>query len=220
MKIHYIHLLSIFISLISYSQTFNNHWIRTNQKYFRIGIVKEGIYRLNFTQLSSAGVPMGDFDPRNLQLFHNGKEQPIYVAGEQDGIFHSTDYIEFYARNNDGWLDSALYITPKHHLNPDYSLYNDTAVYYLTWNTSLTNARYKTYDNTNFDSYIPLSYCIGVSRINYTTRYNAAEAGTYLTTSEGWTGEIIGMEKSFSDKILIPNFVNSSFKSFAEMKYI
>jgi len=86
-----------------------NDWIDYNQKYYRIKIINEGIYKIDYNTLVSVGMPIGTFDPRQLRIMHNGKEEYIYVKGEADGSFGASDYIEFYANKNDGWLDSAVY---------------------------------------------------------------------------------------------------------------
>ena len=71
-------------------------------------------------------------NPKQFQIFHNGVEQSILVAGESDGVFDPVDYIEFYGEKNDGWLDAQLYEDPVNHIDPYYSLFCDTAAYFLT----------------------------------------------------------------------------------------
>ena len=51
--------------------------------------------RIDYQTLINSGIPISSINPRNLQLFARGKEVPIYIEGENDGVFHPTDFIEF-----------------------------------------------------------------------------------------------------------------------------
>ena len=130
------------LALLSFAQ-FGNEWINYNQTYYKFELAEQGIYRLSYETLDSAGIPVSTIDPRNFQLFTKGKEQAIWIEGESDGSFDPGEYIEFYGEGNDGWLDSALYRSPEEHTNPYYSLYSDSLPYFLTWNSSKVNLRFK-----------------------------------------------------------------------------
>lgn len=34
----------------------------------------------------NAGIPIGNIDPRGIQLFGRGKEVPLYIQGEADSV--------------------------------------------------------------------------------------------------------------------------------------
>jgi hypothetical protein len=108
-----------------------NEWIDHQQVYVKIPVAKNGIYRLTNALLNNAGFPT-NIDPRNLQLYHRGAQQPLIVAGEEDGIFDGDDYVEFYGRKNDGTLDTKLYEDPSYQPHQYYNLFNDTTFYFLT----------------------------------------------------------------------------------------
>jgi hypothetical protein len=116
--------------------------------WVRIAIKARGIYKLNRTDLSTAGVNVAAIDPRTLRLFHgSGKVLPISnfvqrdsleetaitVTGETDGVFGGDDFIMFYANGPDfwDWSDSMQY-----HLNP----YGDRKVFYLTYGGSFSES--------------------------------------------------------------------------------
>src|SRR5690348_7997391 len=102
--------LGLFLSvLIQASAQVGNEWINFNQSYFKIPVGKDGIYKLGYTDLQAAGFPLGSVDPRNIQLFHRGEEQAIYIEGEADAQLNPSDFIEFYGQRNDGTLDAELY---------------------------------------------------------------------------------------------------------------
>lgn len=79
------------------------------QTAFKIGVKQSGYYRVNQADLVTAGFSSG-IDPRNLQLFEDGIERPIFVQGEQDGRLDAGDYVEFYGRSLDtAYTDTHVY---------------------------------------------------------------------------------------------------------------
>lgn len=134
------------------AQSYGNEWINYSQKYYKIGIFKNGVYRIDSATLASAGISVGSIDVRNLQLFNNGKEVPLYIESN-DFTLNKNEFIEFYGTKNDGALDTLLYVHTPHLPNPYFSLVNDTAMYYLTWNQSVNNRRMQVETDTAFSSY-------------------------------------------------------------------
>lgn len=204
-------LLSILLGLFScigFAQQYANDWITYSQKYYRIPITSEGIYRVTYNDLVSYGISVGDFDPRNLQIVHNGKILPLFVSGESDFVFNVQDYFEFYAPGrNTGWLDTAMYMK-NNPLNPDYSLYNDTASYFLTFANTLTSPRYDTTRNTNYVSYTAQTYCIRKVRQNYTSVYNSSAHAPYIYEGEGWCDNFFNMGGNTEKVLSTPQFAN------------
>lgn len=109
-----------------------NEWIDFNQRYVKIPVRSEGFYRVTPFNFSELGLSASSIDPKTFRLIRRGKECAISVIGEQDNSFDGADYIEFYGVGNDGNDDRDLYLD---HIptNPYYSLYTDTAAYFLTW---------------------------------------------------------------------------------------
>jgi len=106
-------------------------WIRYDQPYLKMKISRDGLYRIPAGRLMAAGWLVDQIEPERYQLFVLGEEVPLYASS--DGPFGPGDYLEFYGRRNRGQLDRYLYEDPDTHpLNPAYSLYSDTAVYFLT----------------------------------------------------------------------------------------
>jgi hypothetical protein len=62
----------------------------------KMTIKDEGWYRITQPALAAAGFDMRS-NPRNLQLFVDGVEQPMLVSGESDNSFDASDAVEFYA---------------------------------------------------------------------------------------------------------------------------
>jgi CSLREA domain-containing protein len=61
----------------------------------KLTIREEGWYRVTQAELLAAGIDP-KIDPRQLQLYVEGAEQPMLVAGEDDGRLDAGDVIEFY----------------------------------------------------------------------------------------------------------------------------
>ncbi|HSV87214.1 MAG TPA: C25 family cysteine peptidase, partial [Bacteroidales bacterium] len=189
------------------SQPFGNEWIIYDQQYYAIKIHENGLYRISYSVLQNAGIPVGSIDPRGFQLFHRGIEQPIIVRNESSGIFAPGDYILFYAERNDGYLDQELYRGRLNHPNPDFSLFTDTTTYYLTWNNLLNNKRFVSETDVNFDGHTPAAFFLHTERINFTSHYYRGEPNAFgatdpeYTPSEGWFGAPLTLGRSISHTV-------------------
>ncbi|HEY0030671.1 MAG TPA: C25 family cysteine peptidase [Bacteroidia bacterium] len=196
------------------SQTYGNEWINYSQNYYKIKIAKNGVYRIDSLTMASAGIPVGPggIDPNNFQLFNKGAQQKIYIEGESDGVFNSSDFIEFYAEKNDGTLDSLLYINYSFLPNPYYSLINDTAVYYLTWNSSVTNSRMSVEPVSSFAGFSPDNYFFKDEVLELHSGYYEGQTDyvgstdSRYTKSEGWfDGNVIDLGNSAVYGLNTPN---------------
>jgi|GEM_PF-1032217 len=115
----------------------SDSWIHYSNDYVKLGVVADGIYRLRYDDLLSYGVPVNSINPRTLKIYMKGKEQPIYVFGEGDNVFHQNDYIEFLGRRNYG---DTRYREPAPYNSAYYEYlnrYSDTTIYWLTWGGSV-----------------------------------------------------------------------------------
>ena len=139
----------LLFTVYSSSQPYWNEWIVFSQKYYKIPVSQNGIYRLDYQKLLSnaSTQQLLSIDTRNFQIFFRGIEQHIYIKdADANNLIGPNDYIEFYGQKNDGSLDSILYKgdlykNPVRQPNPYYSLFNDTSMYFLTWNNLTTNNR-------------------------------------------------------------------------------
>ncbi|PON14209.1 hypothetical protein C2W62_30275 [Candidatus Entotheonella serta] len=75
----------------------------------KIDIWERGWYRVSRLELVVAGLDP-NVDPNRLQLFVQGQQQAIVVAGGEDGRLDSQDAIEFYGMGFDmPWSDTRTY---------------------------------------------------------------------------------------------------------------
>ncbi|MBI3500684.1 MAG: hypothetical protein HY063_02730 [Bacteroidetes bacterium] len=180
-----------------------NEWINYGQQYYKIPVAQNGIYRLDYATLSPV-INVSNIDLHKFQIFFRGQEQYIYVKdnGNND-TFDINDYIEFYGRKNDGSLDSVLYKGDLYNLkvrqpNPYYSLFNDTSMYFLTWNNSTTNKRITDSSDTNFSFYPASNYFMKEIINEYHSYYYTGKRGSNDVTYpkydevEGWAADKFG----------------------------
>ena len=185
-----------FIGHAIFSQPFGNEWIQYNQSYYRFKIWNDGIYRISYSSIVQAIPELTSIDPRNIQIFNKGHEQAIFVEGENDGTWDNADFIEFYGRKNTGWFDTSLYPNSIDQSNPHYSLFSDTAAYYITWNNSISNLRMVSETDVNFAGLTAAPYFINQVINQQTsdyyfgeTDYNNSTDPEY-TNGEGWSGSV------------------------------
>lgn len=109
-----------------------NQWIDYDRDYYKIPTASDGVFRLSYTTLSASGIPVESIDPREIRVFHRGREVAVTIQGEADGRFDQEDFLEFIGRRNDARLDEGLYDNPDWIPNPYYNTYNDTTAFFLT----------------------------------------------------------------------------------------
>lgn len=188
------------------AQNYGNEWIdySSSRRYLKIPIAETGVFKIDYNTLNFAtqlvGSNLSSIDPRSLQVFARGQEQYIHVEGEDDGVFNASDFIEFYAERNDGWLDEGLYPSASEHTNPYYSLYNDTIYYFLTWDPSGAASTFR-YDEVAYGTppSTPLSYYIEEQNKYYNQGYHSGKAivGSDVSVAQylggkGWTSNRSG----------------------------
>ncbi len=111
---------------------YGNEWIDYGQQYFKIMVAEDGIYRISYETLQNNGLPVNTINGSQYQLWRLGEEQPLYITA--GGPLAPGDFIEFYGQKNRSELDRYLFQDPDNEmLNPWYSLFTDTAAYFLTW---------------------------------------------------------------------------------------
>lgn len=106
--------------------------------WYKFHVVKSGVYKVSKSFLQQLGMDT-NVDPRRLKIYGNGgrmvplsnavdypmdlAENAIQVIGEDDGVFHDSDYILFYAEGVDVWNNESL---------TSVNLYDSYSYYYVT----------------------------------------------------------------------------------------
>lgn len=201
------HLLAlIFFSALAANAQFNNEWIDYSKTYYKIKIGANGLYRISKSSLDAAGI--GNTSAEAYQLWRNGQEVPVYTS-VGTGPLAANDYLEFYGQKNDGKPDRVLYRNPASQLSDKVSLFTDTAVYFLTVNTSSANLRYTTIANNVSGTLPPPAayvwanvrhdYVNSGTGLPYVNKGDAVNYGEFVYSSSFERGEWLS-----SDEI-IPN---------------
>jgi Peptidase family C25 len=178
---------------------YGNEWINYAQSYYKISVSENGVYRLDNASLRASGIPLSNVAANRFRLYNRGREIPMFTTTE--GIMASNDFVEFYGQKNRSELDVYTYSKGATQLlNPEYSNYTDTAVYYLTWQESPSTLRYT----------------------------NQANILTSPPTAEAWfwhTEKKIFIESALkpgfnTDKVYLPEFLNGEgFGSIASQDF-
>lgn len=173
-------LFLMLVSLKAYTQPFRNEWIDYNKTYYRFAVTPavpvsgatsnhahkadyNMLYRIPYATLLAQGlatVPVEQF-----QLIRNGAEVPIYTY-PASGIMGTDGFIEFWGRANDGSTDRDLYRTALNQLNDRWSMFSDTAYYYLSINTGSNLRITDAVHNPLASTLIPDSFFMHTVRIN------------------------------------------------------
>lgn len=112
--------------------------------WYKLGVVAEGVYRIDANFLRTLNIDPSSIDPRTLRIYGNGGgmlpqansapraddlvENPVWVTGEADGRLDANDALFFFADAQTQWrqrMNGTLF----HEKN----LYCDTTYYFLTW---------------------------------------------------------------------------------------
>lgn len=210
---------------------YGNEWIRYNQFYYKIPVAQTGLYRITYTDLQSAGFPVGSVDPRRLQVFHRGVEQAIYVEGESDAVFNVTDYIEFYGVKNDGTQDAELYKPSTSQPHTYYNIFNDTTWYFLTYNLLQAGKRMPVTWEVNVTSIPKETSHVHENLLVLANQYatgighgsppNNFIQNTFFDLGEGWTGILLRQNEQ-ADYVLqnITNHVQADGTPILEVQVV
>ncbi len=103
---------------------YGHEWIDYDRAYLKVSVIEDGVFRISSQQIAAAGMVLNETNADKWTLHHQGQAVPIEVT--DDGIV-------FYGEKNRGELDQHLFESPEEmQLNERYSMYCDTANYYLS----------------------------------------------------------------------------------------
>lgn len=110
--------------------------------WYKIGVVKNGVYKISYSFLNALGIDVDNLDPAAINIFGNGTgmlaevnnqfrpddllKNAIYVNDGGDGSFDSNDFILFYAKGPDKWN----YNTAGYYYHSK-NIYCDTSYYFI-----------------------------------------------------------------------------------------
>jgi hypothetical protein len=125
-------------------KSFVNSSVLASGKWFKIGVTKEGVFKMDKAFLTTLGIDINTLDPRNIRVYGNGgklmseknsdfkyddlRENAIYVSGENDGVFNDADYVLFYGQSTDTWKHQPGSDIPFDH---QMHYFSDTSFYFI-----------------------------------------------------------------------------------------
>jgi len=159
---------------------YGNEWIDFSKTYYKIRIADDGVYRISQPLLAANG--LSAVAGSQLRLWHIGQQIPIYTSTE--GLFSSTDYVEFWGEKNRDEVDRYLFEdASRDNLNPRYSMFSDTAAYYLSWESSGQGLRYATLPNDLNNLPPKEPYCWQTVEQVYNSAHSKKKLGDEMTFS-------------------------------------
>ena len=134
-------LIYFFVQIIS-AQTVNS--VLSTGDWFKFSVDTTGVFKIDKNFLQQLGVSTNNLNPKKIHIYGNGgnllpvlnsdfryndlQENAIYIKGENDGSFDSSDFILFYAKGAHDWIVDTEQNTAKHRQN----IYSNEAHYFLT----------------------------------------------------------------------------------------
>lgn len=196
------------------SVQFKSESVLSSGSWYKVAVNKTGIHRLTYQDLSNMGIPMGSTNPKNIRLYglHGGmlpentlrfryddlQEAAIFIEGEDDGVFNTSDYLLFYGESPNEWKYSTNSKLLEMHLH----LYSDFTYYFIT------------IDNGEGKRIMPSPSSTEPPN-NFITKYHDAvhyemEEQNLINTGRIWFGETFDLFNNLVQEYNIPNIDKSS----------
>lgn len=133
----------------------------SSQVWIRMEIIASAVYRLSRFELNNLGLDLSGVDPRTIRMFYGGGEElpvdndvarpefreiPIFIEGEEDGVFDGNDVVLFYGES----IDRLKYDEELERLTFLKNHYTSRNVYWLTYDGSFSSVpkRWESIDGT------------------------------------------------------------------------
>ncbi len=185
-----------------------------NGNWYNFNVSQSGIHIITYNDLVTLGISPSSIDPRNIRIYGNGGmmlpesnaafmhddlvENAIFVNGENDGVFNSSDYILFYGQGPNYWIADTTNKVYKHQKNK----YVVSSNYFITADLG-TGKRIQTlsslpqaadYSVTEFDDYA----------------FHELDSLNLIKSGREFYGEVFDVNTSYSFAFNFPNIVPSS----------
>ncbi len=189
------------------------HSVLETGTWYKIGVVQNGIHKIDKSFLTNLGINVSSIDPHNIRIYGNGggmlpeanssfryddlQEDAIQVVGESDGHFDDGDYVLFYGQGPNQWKYDSIGQKFYHILN----IYSDTTYYFITTDlgagkriSNLSDSGSPNQFISTFDDY----------------QFHELEAENFISSGRNWYGEAFEFQTSQSFPFNFPSIVTSS----------
>lgn len=194
-------------------RVYTNESVLNSGDWFKIGVTQNGVHKLTYKALKDLGLPIDSIDPRNLQLYGNGggmlpyanykpryddlKQNSIYVEGESDAKFDSTDYILFYGTSQVKWNHNDSLGFYERQVN----YYADTTYYFVHVGDVVGKRIYQRANQTN-----PTNQVTAFDDFYY----HEIDQTNFLKSGREWFGESMDdLNNSVTFSAPTPNLISS-----------
>jgi len=182
--------------------------------WYKVGVLYDGIHRMDYNFLKNLGIDPEVISPQDIKVYGNGggqlpyanssfryddlQENSIFVSGEGDGKFDSTDYVLFFGQSQHRWTYNTTDQQFHHNLN----IYSDTTYYFITTDLGPGKRILSQGSSTLSPNHVVTTY----------NGYLFHELETYNLIRSGriWMGEEFDILTSYSYNISVPNIDLSS----------
>ncbi|MBI4929213.1 MAG: type IX secretion system sortase PorU [Bacteroidetes bacterium] len=195
-------------------KTYALNSVLANGKWYKVSVVADGIYKMDYAFLKKSGLDVDSIMPQNIRMYGNGggqlpyansgfryddlQENAIVVVGESDGKFDPSDYVLFYGQSQHRWKYNSTDKRFHHNLN----VYSDTTYYFITTDlgagkrimTQSSSSLPPTNTITSFDDYT----------------FHESEAVNLIKSGRQFMGETFDILTSYSFAFNFPNIETTS----------
>lgn len=178
--------------------------VLSSGKWYKVAVAKNGVYKIDATVLKKMGFDPAKTDPRKIKIFGNSGgmlpqannisrpndliENAIYVKGESDGVFNSSDYILFYAQG----ADRSYFDTKRNIFFYEKNLFSDKNFYFIT--VSETSGK-RTGTSADLGSAFPV-----ISQYENFAYYELDQTNE-LKSGREWYGELFDLTTEFTKSV-------------------
>lgn len=195
-------------------ELYSSNSVLSSGTWYKVAVLNDGVHMVDYNFFKDLGIDPDSIVPRNIKVYGNGggqlpyanssfrhddlQENSIFVFGEGDGKFDTTDYVLFFGQSQHRWKYSSVDNQFHHNLN----IYSDTTYYFIT--VDLGPGKRIMSQNSS-----------AISPTTIVTSYNDYlfhELETYNLIKSGriWMGEEFDIITSYSYNVSIPNIDLSS----------
>lgn len=189
--------------------------VLSDHTWYKIGVVEDGVYRLDGATLQSLGVELGTLDPERIRLFGNVAgalpeanassryddltEVAIELTGADDGTFDAQDQILFYGQ---GPVKLSLGTTNTY--TYERHPYTDTLYYFLCLDGSAPGLR------MSGQSPVEVAQETPAINIFLDCWYHESEEISPFASGRTWYGDMITAQEGYREfRYDMPGFVKS-----------
>ena len=201
----------------SNSKSFLSSSALASGDWYKVGVVSDGVYKINHAFLESLGVDMTSVDPQSINVYGNGagllaesntefryddlmKNSIAFVGDETDGTFDESDYILFYGNGPHRTEQSGSELM---HL---YNHYSDTSFYFIRIDGAESPKRVA---NQTQASGLPTNTVTSFN--DYL--YNEKEQLNFWESGREWYGDrYSAINETYSYSFSVPNITTDSIK--------